>query len=64
MPLFVAKRCHHTSEYTAKICLSKQKMNRPRISFGLFKKNGVDVWRGGGGQEKRPKDALHERIDL
>ena len=51
-----------------KICVSKLKINRPQISFNFFKKidfGGWTLWRGcGGDQEKRPKDALREKIDL
>ena len=47
-------------EDTPKICISKLKINRPRISFGFFSKNRfwlVDVLgRGGGGQEKVSKE--------
>ena len=56
-------------EDTRKICVSKLKINGPKISFSFFKQNRfwwVDALeRGVGGvKKKRPNDALRAKIDL
>ena len=48
-----------------KICISKLKINRPKILFNFFQKENFGGWtlerKGLGVMKKRPKDALHEK---